>query len=363
MKPQSSWPLRLKAGELVEVRRLDEIVSTLTPQGDLFGLPFMPEMVKYCGRRMRVFKRLHKTCDLQYGQGGLSAEGIVHLRDARCDGAAHGGCQASCTLLWREEWLRRAAASQSPVADPDPPADESTALPIQWTLQPDVASGARPRYRCQVTEQARYTRPLKFWDLRQYVNDVRSRNVSVGDLAAASVRSLYRNLIDLGIGYRVLVKLYNSIQRRRGGLEHPYVLGELSKTPERPLDLRPGDRVRIRPFREIMQTLDGNNKNRGLWFVPQEMGEHCNGQAVVATRVERILSEKTGEMLDLKSPCVILDGIYCRGLAIPGRVLCPRASALFWREIWLERDGSDSGLTVPQAPPASTPPLTDRTDS
>ena len=31
--------------------------------GRLDELPFMPEMLKYCGARVKVGKRAHKTCD------------------------------------------------------------------------------------------------------------------------------------------------------------------------------------------------------------------------------------------------------------------------------------------------------------
>ncbi len=54
---------RLRAGELVEVRSKAEILMTLDQHGRLDGLPFMPEMFRYCGQRFRVYKRAHKTCD------------------------------------------------------------------------------------------------------------------------------------------------------------------------------------------------------------------------------------------------------------------------------------------------------------
>src|SRR5262249_30747550 len=50
-------------GDWVEVRSKDEILRTLDKNGQLDGLPFMPEMFKFCGRQLRVYKRAHKTCD------------------------------------------------------------------------------------------------------------------------------------------------------------------------------------------------------------------------------------------------------------------------------------------------------------
>ena len=46
--------LDLKPGELVRVRSASEIFATLDETGALDGLPFMPEMLKYCGRTLPV---------------------------------------------------------------------------------------------------------------------------------------------------------------------------------------------------------------------------------------------------------------------------------------------------------------------
>src|SRR5208282_3103330 len=36
---------------------------------------------------------------------GRRVHQAIHL-DTRCDGSAHGGCQASCLLFWKEAWLK-----------------------------------------------------------------------------------------------------------------------------------------------------------------------------------------------------------------------------------------------------------------
>jgi len=54
---------RREVGDWVEVRSKEEILRTLDKQGKLDGLPFMPQMFKYCGKRFRVYRRAHKTCD------------------------------------------------------------------------------------------------------------------------------------------------------------------------------------------------------------------------------------------------------------------------------------------------------------
>src|SRR6185503_14881006 len=88
--------LNLRVGEWVEVRSKEEILSTLDKSGQSGALPFMPEMFQYCGQRLKVFKRAHKTCDPVNGLGGRRMENAVHLEGIRCGGEAHGGCQAGC---------------------------------------------------------------------------------------------------------------------------------------------------------------------------------------------------------------------------------------------------------------------------
>ena len=76
---------------MVRVRSAAEIYATLDDDGTLDGMPFMPEMLAYCGRVLPVVQRADKTCA---GQGVVRRmHNTVHLRRSRCDGAAHGGCQ------------------------------------------------------------------------------------------------------------------------------------------------------------------------------------------------------------------------------------------------------------------------------
>ena len=45
---------RLRTGDWVQVKSPWEIAETLDAEGRLENLPFMPEMVEFCGQRMRV---------------------------------------------------------------------------------------------------------------------------------------------------------------------------------------------------------------------------------------------------------------------------------------------------------------------
>src|SRR5204863_614848 len=97
--------LKLSTGDWVEVRSKEEILRTLDSQGQLDGMPFMPEMFAFCGKRFQVYKRAHKTCDTVFPVRGRRVHDAVHL-ETRCDGQAHGGCQAGCLIFWKEAWLR-----------------------------------------------------------------------------------------------------------------------------------------------------------------------------------------------------------------------------------------------------------------
>src|SRR5437867_2561545 len=93
--------LEMKVGDWVEVRRREEILATLDSNGELEGMPFMPEMLTFCGQRFQVYKRAHKTCDTVFPVRGRRLRQTVHL-STRCDGRSHGGCQAGCLLFWKE---------------------------------------------------------------------------------------------------------------------------------------------------------------------------------------------------------------------------------------------------------------------
>ena len=110
--------LNLRVGEWVEVRSIEQILETLDDRGCLDGLPFMPEMLQYCGKRFRVYKQAHRTCDTIESFAIRRMDNAVHLEGLRCDGEAHGGCQAGCLVFWKDAWLRRAPGprSRSPIA-------------------------------------------------------------------------------------------------------------------------------------------------------------------------------------------------------------------------------------------------------
>lgn len=321
--------LHLKAGELVEVRSREEILATLDDRGRLENLPFMPEMLAYCGRRFRVYKRADKTCDNIGDWSIRRLNDAVFLDGVRCNGADHGGCEAGCLIFWKEAWLKRPDA-----ASPPPDKHPHCSIDALLAAAQSIDSRGKMRYTCQATEVRRFTTYLKIWDPRQYWRDLRSGNLQrrLGN-GSAEQRLLECLLGVVTLVRALIIALFNEIQIRRHGRCYPFFAGKLSKTPVESLDLRPGELVHVRSQAEIVATLDRNNCNRGLPFTA-EMLPYCGGIYRVARRVHRIVDEKTGFMLHLGTPCIILEGVICTA---EFRRLCPRAIFHYWRECWLSR--------------------------
>ena len=132
----------LRVGDWVEVRTPKEILATLDKEGCLDSLPFMPEMMQYCGKTFPISKSAHKSCNTLGGGGIRRMADAVHLEGLRCDGASHGGCQAACLLFWKTAWLKPVAAPETGGPLPrlrDTPRAEATDRPA-----PSRPSSTRP---------------------------------------------------------------------------------------------------------------------------------------------------------------------------------------------------------------------------
>jgi hypothetical protein len=330
--------MTLIVGDLVQVRSKEQILATLDQHGRLNGLPFMPQMFKYCGQQFKVHKSAHKTCDTVNGLRGRKLDGVVHL-DIRCDGSTYGGCQAGCLLYWKEEWLEK---TTEPAARrwPDPPTGKGCTLDDVVGATSTTRNG-RTIYHCQAVELLNFTKPLPWWDVRQYVNDYTRGNVNLRDLLNGFVYSTYTTTSRAyfpKIG-RPGRWLYDKVQSLRGGLPYPRKQGTLPAGQRAPVDdlrLQPGDWVRVKNYTEILETLNLGNTNRGLYF-DAEMVPFCGGIYKVRTRIEQFVDEKTGELKSLKTPAVVLEGVWCQGCYSGHRMFCPRSLYCWWREVWLER--------------------------
>ena len=103
-----------------------------------------------------------------------------------------------------------------------------------------------------------------------------------------------------------------------------------------PLDIQPGELVRVRSKEEIAATLDETGHNRRLSF-DREMVPFCGHTLRVKDRVNRIIDDRTGRMLNISKDCLILDGAVCSGELSSGCWFCPRKIYSYWRESWVER--------------------------
>jgi hypothetical protein len=78
----------------------------------------------------------------------------------------------------------------------------------------------------------------------------------------------------------------------------------------------------------------------------------CEGTYRVRQRVNRFIDDRNGQMIELKSDCVTLDGVVCSGERSSARWFCPRAIYPYWRETWLQRAGVEP--TVARDEPSAT---------
>jgi hypothetical protein len=208
------------------------------------------------------------------------------------------------------------------------------------------ANGGEPTYLCQVTAVPDATSDLNWWDLRQYLEDYRSGNVGLGRILSGLIYSMYYHLAQAGIGVGPAMRwFYDKFVPLLGGTlfpRKPGVIPEGQPTPSGTLNLQPGEVVRVRSHQEILQTVNVVNANRGMYW-DAELVPYCGGTYRVLKRVTRLIDEKTGKMMEMKNPCIILDSVVCQARYSSCRMLCPKSMYPYWREIWLERVGVDNG--------------------
>jgi hypothetical protein len=345
-----SWSLsRFRAGDLVLIRSKEEILGTLDQDGCLDGMPFMPEMLQYCGQHFRISAVAHKTCETALKTyKGRRLQSTVHLAGLRCDGSAHGGCEADCNLFWNDEWLKpaggRHAISETSTRDGANAGNASGCTECQLraaTHLPASADSNEIRYSCQATRLFDATEPLSPWNIRQYVYDVVTRNHSLGRVLRVVWLGMLREVQPhVPRGYRLFKAFNDWMHRSLTGRPAPSLHGRIGRgrlTPTGRLDLKPGELVRIKSQTEIEKTINERGLNRGLSFDSEEMAPYCDRVFSVKKRVRRILDEETGKLLEMKEPCITMEDVVCNSEYARCRLNCPRAFPSYWRELWLER--------------------------
>jgi hypothetical protein len=306
--------ITLRVGDWVEVRGEHEIGRTLDADGALDGLPFMPEMIPFCGRRFRLLRQARKAC-----VECLTPAKDIYLREfrgknvwvvdgLRCTGGDHDGCQRGCLLYWRGEWLRKIGPRTGLAGDPVNRNHEE--LRGRLSVQ-----GEPGRYFCQSTQLERATKPLTRWGrIRLCVADVRSGSVGILDMLASIVQPMFWKT------------LHRFIPR--------HVVGKSMRTPVAELGLKRGDLVEVKSAHAIALTLNDKGCSRGLRF-DRGLNRFCGTRYIVRERLDRMIVESSGRMIQMQGT-VTLEGSTCQChlSAIGG---CSRQEPVYWREVWLEQ--------------------------
>ena len=301
-----------RAGDLVEVRGPVEIESSLDRNGTVHGLPFMPEMIPFCGQQYRISRRAFKVCvecfdKWRYGDiREFGNRDVWVLEGLRCSGQDHDGCQRGCLLFWHGSWLRRVETGSAPSTYED---SQALFKKLKTRVEPD-------RYFCQSTELLVATEPLsRPGRFRIAIEEVVSGNATVFHILKCIVLPLFWKAVHRYIRPR-------------------HVVGKLAKTPLAKLGLQAGETVEVRSAGEIEQTLNKNGCNRGLRF-DHGLNRFCGMRYTVRDRLDKMIVESTGKMVRLEGT-VTLEGTYClcHMSALGG---CPRKDPIYWREAWLKR--------------------------
>lgn len=323
-----------RRGDVVRVRSRADIITTLDRDASIESLPFMPEMLAFCGQELTVWARADKSCDTVNSTGNRRMDKTVHLVGARCTGSAHGGCEAQCMLFWREEWLEwpdKPGKPISAVREGESGVSEESLLAATRATPGDGGT-----YRCQATEHFRASSPIPRRHYVQYLHDIRIRNVTIWN----AIRGL---LVIAFNKYQWLTKrVFPSWMLIRGGRHFPFLVptGTGERLPA--VEFQPGDLVEIRSKQEILATLGPDQRNGNMHF-DEEMLPYCGRRARVVGKVTRILDETSGKMIKL-SDCYVLEDVICLGLY---KRFCQRAITPYWRSAWLRKVDDSGGPSAP----------------
>lgn len=302
---------RLKPGDIVEVQSPLEIIKTLDENGTTANLPFMAEMIEYCGKKFTITSRIDKTCVECLSKTNtvtdvmreFFTDDVVALDNLRCNGSSHDGCQSGCLIFWKEAWLKKSDNLLE-----NNLINKEDSLLLSNRLQ---TKDSNHRYFCQATRLAFSTKTISnFEKLKKLIIATLKGDVKFKTAIKSIINSPIR-------------KIKSTTLFR----------GSLKKTPTESLNLQPGEVVEVKSYEEILKTLDESGRNRGLSFY-FGMKEHCGRKYKVNNRLEKMINEATGEMMVIKNSVTLEDVICEYEYRLFG---CPRQRFHIWREIWLKR--------------------------
>lgn len=293
----------LMVGDTVRVKSLAAIRATLDANARLDGLPFMDEMANFCGQTLRVYRVVDKIYD--YGRSRLMRrlDDCVLLVDMRCDGNAHGGCEAACYLIWKAAWL-------------DVVAPMALSGALQNIQHGSAAAPSDERMSCQYTQVTDASQPMRQLSLHGLLGPLVVGNVTTSAFLVA-----------------LATLCFNSFQSWRGGADYPSKPMPSDDKSIRGETLRSGDWVRIKLPADLARAMDRNSKNRGLWF-DRDMLKHAGQVYRVRNRIDKIIDINSGKMISMKTPCIALEGVHLTG---EFQSFGEQHDFLYWREAWLNR--------------------------
>ena len=253
------------------MRSAEEILATLDERGELENLPFMPEMLAFCGQRLTVHKVAHKLCDTISRSGMRRMTNAVHL--------------TGVAVRWfRPRWLpdrmlvvlegAMAASSRSRVAAGSVRFARGALQRCSLFSRSTHARSPGRTAKCGIPARP----PSYCVPLRHACPSATSASTSRTSAAATSAcyPSCGRSELVCSTACRIWARRF--LPRRlwfRDGLRWRFLKGGVvGRTPTGKLDLQPGELVRIKSKNDILATLDENLLNRGMGF-DEEMLRFC----------------------------------------------------------------------------------------
>lgn len=105
----------LQAGDIVRVRSLAEVRTLTNEHHQTEGLTFMAGMEQYCGKLLRVKKKVRTIFD-ERAWKMLKIKNTYILEGAVCDSRGlyeKEGCDRCCFFFWKDVWLEKVDGLES----------------------------------------------------------------------------------------------------------------------------------------------------------------------------------------------------------------------------------------------------------